>query len=88
MKTAKTFDKPLDSYIRIHRFRINTQAENGTITLSNNYLAAETVRVEYAGKKPIKKLTIDGKNVDPAKYPTAYTFKDLKADHSISVIFE
>ena len=88
MKKTITFDKPLDSFIRIHRFRINTQAENGTITLSNNYLAAETVTIEYSGKKPIKKLTVDGKVVDAKKYPKSYTFKDLKADHSISVIFE
>ena len=30
----------------------------------------------------------DGKAVDASKYPTSYTFKDLKADHIISVIFE
>lgn len=88
MKKTITFDKPLDSFIRIHRFRVNTQAENGTITLSNNYLAAETVTIKYSGKKPIKKLTVDGKVIDAKKYPKSYTFKDLKTDHSISVIFE
>lgn len=88
MKTEVTFNQPLDSYIRIHRFRINTQAENGTITTSNNYLAAETVKIEYSGKKPIKTLKVDGKTVDPKKYPSSYTFKDIKANHTVSVIFE
>ena len=88
MKKERHFNKPLDSYIRIHRFKVSTQAENGTITLSNNYLAAETVKVSYSGKKPIKSLKVDGKAVDASKYPTSYTFKDLKADHIISVIFE
>ena len=88
MKKKSTFDKPLDSYIRIHRFYVYTQAENGTITTSNSYLAAETVTVTYSGKKPIKSLVVDGKKVDPAKYPSSYTFKDLKANHTIKVTFE
>lgn len=88
MKKKIRFDKPLDSYIRLRWFKVYTQAENGTITASNKYLAAESVTVRYAGKKPIKSLTVDGKKVDPTKYPTSYTFKDLKADHTIKVIFE
>ena len=88
MKKRSTFDKPLDSYIRIHRFYVYTQAENGTITTSNSYLAAESVTVTYSGKKPIKSMVVDGKKVDPAKYPSSYTFKDLKANHTIKVTFE
>ena len=87
MKKKSTFDKPLDSYIRIHRFKVSTECENGTITLSNNYLANETVTIRYKSDKPVRKITVDGKAVDASKYPTEYTFRNLKKDHKIRVLF-
>ena len=87
MKSEIHFNQPLDSYIRIRWFGIRTECDNGTISLSNNYLAAETVRVEYSGKTALKSVTVDGKKVDIKKYPSSYTFKDLKADHTIKVVF-
>lgn len=88
MKGEIHFNQPLDSYIRIRWFKVRTECDNGTISLSNNYLAAETVTVKYSGKTALKSVTVDGKKVDIKKYPTSYTFRDLKADHTIKVVFD
>lgn len=88
MKSEIHFNQPLDSYIRIRWFKIRTECDNGVISLSNNYLAAESVTVKYSGKTAIKSIVVDGKKIDPKKYPNSYTFKALKADHKIKVQFE
>ena len=87
MKSEIHFNQPLDSYIRIRWFKVRTECDNGTISLSNNYLADETVTIKYSGAKPLKSVTVDGKKVDIKKYPSSYTFKNLKADHTIKVVF-
>ena len=81
------FNQPLDSYIRFRWFKVYTECENGSITLSNKYLAGESVKVSYSGKK-VKSITVDGKTVDKSKYPNSYTFSKLAADHTIKVVFE
>lgn len=83
------FNKPLDSYTRIKHFNVYTECTNGTITTSNTYLAAQSVKVSYSpisGKK-LKSVTVDGKAVDIKKYPSSYTFSNLAASHTIIVTY-
>ena len=87
MKRKSLFDKPLDSYIRIRWFKVRTECDNGVISLSNNYLAGETVKVKYTGKTALKSVTVDGKKVDIKRYPKEYVFAGIKADHTIKVVF-
>lgn len=70
-------------------FKITTSAENGTITASTKVKWAKNKTISYAPEKgyELKSVTVDGKAVDIAKYPTSYTFKAVKKAHSIKVVF-
>ena len=74
---------------RVNTFDVKTSCENGTITMSNKYMAGQTVKVTYkpvSGKK-IKALYIDGNKVNYKKHKTSYTFKKLDKNHTVKVIF-
>ena len=74
----------------INTFDVKTSCENGTITMSNKYMAGQTVTVTYKplseGRK-LSKLSVDGKVIKSKNYRTSYTFKNLDKDHTIKVIY-
>ena len=90
MKSKILFNKPLDSYTRIRHFEIYTECTDGVITTSNDYLAAQTVKISYKplSGKTLKSITVDGKAVDIKKYPSSYTFSSLSANHTIVVTYK
>ena len=76
--------------VRIKQYKVSTICENGTITNTSNYLIKENATIKYSpskGKK-LKSITVDGKNISVKKYPNSYTFKNLKKNHTIKVVFE
>lgn len=75
----------------INTFDVKTSCENGTITMSNKYMAGQTVTITYksvskGGK--LTKLSIDGKVIKPKNYRTSYTFKNLDKNHTVKVIYD
>ena len=77
MKSKILFNKPLDSYTRIRHFEIYTECTNGVITTSNDYLAAQTVKISYKplSGKILKSITVDGKGINRTQNETKYFTK-------------
>ena len=77
---------------RINTYNVYTSCKNGTISMSNQYMAAQNVKVTYKpnkGKK-IKSIRLDGKELSKSqikKYKNSYTFTKLNSNHYITVIF-
>ena len=71
-------------------YNINTQADNGIITESKIVNYGDSQKIEYAPKQGyhLKSVTVDGIVADIEKYPSEYTFSDVKQDHNIEVIYE
>lgn len=69
---------------------VTTSAVHGTIDATKTGLhAGATVQVKYtadAGYR-LKSVTVDGTEVDIAKYPTSYTFENLDRSHIIDVVY-
>lgn len=74
---------------RINTFDVLTSCENGSITMSNKYMAAQTIKVTYspASGKKLKSVKVDGNAIDINKYKTSYTFTKLDRNHTIEVIY-
>ncbi len=71
-------------------YTVLTSAENGKITPSNGEVdIGSDYKVEYSCKKTyeLKKLKIDGKDVDVEEYPLSYTFGNIQDDHSVRAKF-
>ena len=77
---------------RINTYNVYTSCKNGTISTSNQYMAAQNVKVTYKpnkGKK-IKSIRLDGKELSKSqikKYKNSYTFTKLNKNHYITVVF-
>lgn len=72
-------------------FTITTNAINGTIDSNQRNIAYGTSKtIHYSPKTGyrLKRVTVDGSNVDISKYPSEYTFDNISADHEIEVEYE
>ena len=78
---------------RVNTFDVKSSCEDGNITMSNQYMAGQNVKVTYSpssGKK-LKSIIIDGKELSKSqrrKYKNSYTFSKLDGNHNIKVIYE
>lgn len=78
---------------RVNTFTVKSSCEDGNITMSNQYMAGQNVKVTYSpssGKK-LKSIIIDGKELSKSqmrKYKNSYTFSKLDINHNIKVIYE
>ena len=95
--TAKKGQKPLLyngkrkvlARVRLKNFRVTVTITNGLGTETQNYLAAQDVKIVYKpnGGKVLKSVTVDGKAVDIKKYASAYMFKDIKKNHTVKIVY-
>lgn len=92
--TSYTFDKvKADHSVKAvfvkGAYDITTSVEGGTITEGKTVEEGESATVEYTADAgyELASVTVDGKAVDIAKYPTSYTFDDIKASHDVKVVF-
>lgn len=79
-------------YGTYHRilFSVSTSVVNGSITPSNGRVNVGTNHV--VGYSPnagylLQSITVDGTPVNISSYPGSYTFGNIQADHSISVVY-
>nr|WP_072514632.1 SHIRT domain-containing protein [Ndongobacter massiliensis] len=72
------------------KLKITTSVTNGTIDPSCEAYQGDNKTINYApadGYK-LKSVTVDGEEVDIAKYPSSYTFTNLDKNHEIAVVYE
>jgi len=72
----------------IKDFTVKTTCINGTITPSNRFMASQSTTIKYkpiSGKK-LSYIEVDSKKINGNT--SSYTFKDLKASHSIKVVYK
>ena len=65
-------------------FTITTEGRHGTVTdSSEKVLRGEDFTVDFSAEEGYETgtLTIDGEDVNSAKYPDGYTFEDVQEDH-------
>lgn len=71
-------------------YNIEGKAQNGTISESNAQVdPGGEYKITYEPDKhyEVKRVVVDGKEVDIQKYPAEYTFTNVNEDHSIAVEF-
>ena len=70
-------------------YNITTSVTNGTITESQkvSYNGSATITYSPDAGYKLKSVTVDGEDMT-AKYPSSYTFSKVKADHTITVVYE
>lgn len=71
-------------------YSIATSAEGGNITETQKMIdAGESRTISYQPDEGyyLRRLTVDGKEVDLKKYPKSYTFSDINEDHAIHAEF-
>ena len=71
-------------------YKIETTALNGTITPKVTSIdKGEDRTISYTADAGhyLRRLTVDGKEVDVKRYPASYTFRDITADHVIKAEF-
>ncbi|MCR0262493.1 isopeptide-forming domain-containing fimbrial protein [[Clostridium] innocuum] len=71
-------------------YKIETTALNGTITPKVTSIdKGEDRTISYTADAGhyLRRLTVDGKEVDVKRYPASYTFRDITADHIIKAEF-
>lgn len=71
-------------------YSIATSAEGGNITETQKMIdAGESRTISYQPDEGyyLRRLTVDGKEVDLKKYPKSYTFSDINEDHVIHAEF-
>ena len=71
-------------------FKITTSVTNGTITPKVTGIDKKEDRtITYTADKGyyLRRLRVDGKEVDVKRYPTSYTFHDISSDHVIKAEF-
>lgn len=72
-------------------FKITTNVVNGTIDPSVNgipYNNDKTINYQPKDGYKLKKITVDGKDVDITTAPSNYTFSKITGDHEITVVYE
>ncbi|OFQ99960.1 SHIRT domain-containing protein [Alloscardovia sp. HMSC034E08] len=72
------------------KLKITTSVINGTIDPSCDAYKGDNKTINYAPKDDykLKRVTVDGEEVDIAKYPSSYTFTNLDKNHEIDVVYE
>ena len=71
-------------------YKIETGASGGTITPKVTGIdKGEDRTITYTADKGyyLRRLRVDGKEVDVKRYPTSYTFRDISSDHVIKAEF-
>ncbi|MFQ7011880.1 MAG: hypothetical protein ACLRTA_04965 [Clostridia bacterium] len=71
-------------------YKIETGASGGTITPKVTGIdKGEDRTITYTADKGyyLRRLRVDGKEVDVKRYPTSYTFHDISSDHVIRAKF-
>ncbi len=70
-------------------YDVTTSVEGGTITEGKTVEEGDDVTVEYTADAgfELASVTVDGKSVDITKYPTSYTFENVRASHDVKVVF-
>ena len=79
-------------YGTYHRslFGVSTSVVNGSITPTNNRINVGTnYTVSYSPNAGylLQSVVVDGVAVNISSYPNSYTFSNIQADHSISVVY-
>lgn len=77
-------------FTKIPSYTVTTSVEHGTITPTvSDVQRGDRVEIQYAPEEgyELESVTVDGKAVDVSKYPDSYVFADVRADHTISVVF-
>ena len=71
-------------------YTITTSATGGTITSTSTVAYGDSKTISYAANTgyTLKSVTVDGSAVNISTYPTAYTFSNVTASHTISVVYE
>lgn len=84
---GKNLNKPVHIICSIRTFKVRTCCVNGTITPGNIYMAGKNVTIKF---NPLSGKTIDYVKVDGKKVraKTKYTFRNIGADHTITVQFK
>ena len=74
----------------INTFSVKTSCVNGTISLGNNYMAGQSVNVNYEPSegRTLESVQVDGKPVDVKRYATSYSFQNIGANHSVYVAYQ
>src|SRR5699024_869008 len=78
------------TYIKVAGI-IETEVVNGKITPSDDcFDYGGDKKIEYSPNEGylLKSVTVDGKEVDPAKNPAEYIFANVQDDHKIKVVYE
>ena len=72
------------------KYGIATNVTNGTITpyQTAEYGDNKTISYEPNEGYKLRSVTVDGKAVDITKYPSSYTFSNIKANHDVKVVYE
>lgn len=71
--------------------KITTKVTNGTITAGMQGIESgisKTVTYTPSPGYRLASVTVDGTSVNKADYPSSYTFTNIRADHTINVVFE
>ncbi len=82
--TVNVTDDPL-------RYKVATSVVNGSIDPTATGLNWGTDKtVNYAPKEGyiLKSVSVDGVEVPIADFPSAYSFTDIRADHTVDVVYE
>ena len=71
-------------------FLIETSVKGGSISGNAQAKVGKTVTISYKANKDyaLYSVTVDGVSVDISKYPSAYTFENVTADHKIDVVYK
>ena len=72
------------------KLKITTSVTNGTIDPSCDAYKGDNKTINYAPKDgyKLKRVTVDGAEVDISQYPSSYTFTNLDKNHEIAVVYE
>lgn len=70
-------------------YTITTSVRNGTIDESTGVKAGESITIHYSPNAgyTLRKLTVDGEDVDVEKYPNEYTFTNVSSDRRIYAVY-
>ena len=85
-----TSDQTFYGWYRRSVFNISTSVSHGNITGSDNNVALGTNKTIYYSPNSgylLHSVTVDGGAVNITSYPDSYTFANVNADHSISVVY-